>query len=645
MKKWKRTFGIMLALLLTTGCFTIGTSILPSSVDAAASQTTKYRVYQNDKMIKEFSTEEQAKAYARQFAYSHVETIDKRIWVWDNFPRYKVYVNGLSTAKQNYHTYNEALASVKGLTNVHIRDLQAIGWVYEAYAKYVLYQGDKTLPNWSFATLDAAKNEAKKWGNAHIIELATNSWVWDNLTDAQRKAQRERAPLYEIRADGEPIAEMDMYSFLQDAIKASASIAGSEVYNTSSNTLVHSNVAQFQMLQNGKLVSMHISLEAAVKEAKKFANSEVVYNGAVYWSAVPYLTVYQGEKALKSYHTIKEAVAYAKQFAGSSVRTTDNRKLWSFESKLIYLAWNGSSNSTTILNHVDGTEGLTIDSPTWFELQAADGTLKDSSSAEVVKTLKDKGILISPLVHNQFDRTMTSEFFKNAEAQSKFITAIVNKSSELGVYGINLDFEELAAADRDAYTAFVKAFAKAAHDKGLKLSIDLPRGDVSWNHKTAYDHAALGEIVDMIMIMAYDQHWKGSTTPGSVSELRWAEAGVQQFLSYGIPRSKLMLGIPFYVREWKLDSTGKLVSNRAVLMKDIPQLIIDTKATGVFDSNAGQYKYTYAKDGYTYLFWAETEETVKARIEIAKKYSLAGIAAWRLGYETPELWNMMLRNK
>ena len=56
-------------------------------------------------------------------------------------------------------------------------------------------------------------------------------------------------------------------------------------------------------------------------------------------------------------------------------------------------------------------------------------------------------------------------------------------------------------------------------------------------------------------------------------------------------------------------------------------------------------KYMYNKDGYTHVFWAETTDTMKARIAIAKKYDLAGVAAWRLGYESPNLWLMLLQQK
>ena len=110
-------------------------------------------------------------------------------------------------------------------------------------------------------------------------------------------------------------------------------------------------------------------------------------------------------------------------------------------------------------------------------------------------------------------------------------------------------------------------------------------------------------------------------------------------------RSKLMLGIPFYSREWSIDAAGKLVGTRTLYMKDLPGIIQQQNAAGSFDPVSGQTKYTYMKDGLTYVFWAETANTVKARVALAKKYDLAGIAAWRLGYENADLWTMLLQQK
>ncbi|NIK76534.1 spore germination protein YaaH [Paenibacillus castaneae] len=632
-------------LLMLFFCQTIMTGAVNRADAATAQMMTQYRVYQNDKALREFPTEAKAIAYAANFEYSHVEKIADRGWVWDNFPRYKVYQNGQSNMKWEFRTYEQALSVAKKLTNVHIRDLENIGWKYQSYAKFQLYQGDKTQASWSFLTLADAKQEAKKWGNAHIIDLTSNKWVWGNLTEAQVKAQRETAPVYQIIVDGEPVEEQSPYSFLMDAKNSSAAIAGSEVLNTATGQIIHSNVPAYTVQQNSTIVQSFVSLDAAVQLAAKTPNAEVIYKDAVLWSGIPYLQVNQGDKKLRVFNTRNGAITFAKGYANSTVLTTEGRAIWSNTKNLVYLGWNGSSTSTTVLNHVANTQGLSIDSPTWFELSAADGSIKDTSDPAVVTALKEKGVQVMPLVNNQFNRKMTTEFLKSATAQQAFIQKLVGKIVDLGAAGINLDFEEVAGSDRAAYTSFVTQLAKAVQAKGLQISIDLPRGSLSWNQVTAYDHSALAEVVDTIIIMAYDEHWSGSDTPGSVAGLQWVEEGVNQFLSYGIPRSKLMLGIPFYVREWKLDSAGKLVGNRAIYMSELPKLIADTNAQGTLDPESGQMKYKYVKEGFTYLFWAETEDTVKARINIAKKYDLAGVAAWRLGYESNDLWTMMLRMK
>lgn len=631
----------MATLMLVVHTFITPASQIAEAV--SASKMTKYRVYQYDKPLKEFVTETEAVYYAKHYSSSHVEQITDRRWLWDNFPRYKVYQNGRSTSRMEFLTSGEALAYARTLKNASIRDLENVGWMYNSYPNYRLYQGDITLPQWTFATLDEAKKEAVKWSNAHIIDLNTNKWTWDNLTAAQVKEQSSAQAVYQLVVDGEPAKDIKLYSFLKNAKEASRSIANSQVVNTASQKIVYSNIPAYELRQNGNLVQAYVGLSEAVSRAKTLANAEILHDGRPIWSSYPYFEVYQGNRKIKAYHKLSSAIGFAKYYANITIRVPDGRPLWSNVKKLQILGWNGSSASSTIMTHVSGTQGLSINSPSWFELTSADGSLKDLSDPAVVKMIKDQGIAVTPLVHNGFNRTLTTQFLNNEDAQTRFVNALVSRLSELDVYGVNLDFEEVAGADRAAYTSFVKKLTTAAHEKHLKVSIDLPRGSVSWNHLTAYDHASIGAIVDTVIIMAYDEHWKGSERPGSVAGLKWTEEGIKQYLDYGIPRNKLMLGIPFYVREWRIGTDGALVDNRAIFMKDLPKLIADNHAIGVFDPHAGQWKFTYSKNGYTHVFWAETHETVLSRMALAKAYDLKGIAAWRLGYEDSELWTQILR--
>ena len=118
----------------------------------------------------------------------------------------------------------------------------------------------------------------------------------------------------------------------------------------------------------------------------------------------------------------------------------------------MYWAWTGSATDATIRTQVSETAGLDVISPTWFKLSDAEGNIEDTSSPALVKWLKDRDIEIHPLVHNQFDRSLTTKFLSNEKAQTKFINTLVNRSAQLGVQGINMDFESLSGSDRNAYT-------------------------------------------------------------------------------------------------------------------------------------------------------------------------------------------------
>lgn len=625
---------LLVAVLLPVGHFT-----------ADAASMTQYRVYQNDKPLKEFARVSQAIAYAKYYSYSHVEKISNREWVWHNLPKYKVYINGESSSKLEYATLTEAKKAASSHINAYVRDLEGIGWAYENFANYVLYQGDKTYDHWQFYSLDDAKKEAKKWTNAHIMNVNSKQWVWDNLTASMIKEQRDATAKYSIYKDGELAAGSKSYAFLKDAIEAANKLSNSEVINTATGKSVHQNLLNFEVYSQGKLVKLHSTLDAAVKTAKGLYAAEVKQDDKLLWSSVHYLSVYQGEKLIKSFHSINGALAYAKNYSNSYIMNQDGRKLWSSSKNFVFMGWNGSSSVTTIKSHISNTQGLDIDSPTWYYVDNENGAMNSNVSAALVNEMKAQGIDIIPLVHNQFDKELTTKFLADEKAQDRFIKELIDSLVSIKVKGLNLDFENLAASDRNQFTSFVQKLTKAAHAKKLTVSIDLMRGDVRWNHLTAYDYEELGKIVDTVIMMAYDEHWTGSDTPGSVGSIGWVEEGIKQYLEYGIPRSKLILGIPFYSREWRIDSNGKLVDNRAILMKDIDSVVSSNKATRTYDEKAGQYKYTYTKDGYTHVFWAETTESVLARVKLAKEYDLAGVAAWRLGYEDSSLWEAMLKVK
>jgi len=622
---------------------------MQSSISAAAApagdKTTKFRVYQNDSLLMEFADYKKAEAYARGYTNSYVEEIGSRKWLWNNFPRYQVFQMDVSLPNWTFARLEDAVAEASRWGYASVRDLQGTGWVWNNYPRYRVYQGDITIDGWEFTTLNAAIAEAKRWAGSHIIDLNSNRWVWDNLSAATKQELRKGPKVYRVYQN-KYTKDSWTFAYLEDAVAEALNWGNSNVVHTGSRKVVFSNLKRFKVFQGETFLEEYVSLDEAADYARLWAGSSIRLDGRIIWNNYPTYTVYQNDKLIGEFYKIPDALSYAMKYANSRIKNLDGTSVWNNYRKLMFWGWNGTSSKETIMKQTAPTLGLDVDSPTWFYLADAEGNLNDSSSKETADWLRAQGYEVHPLVTNQFNPTLTTQFLANAAAQDKFIKALVDRCAQLQAKGINIDFESVSGKDRAAFTAFMTKLTDYAHSKGLKISVDLPRGSVKWNHQTAFDHEKLAGIVDYIITMTYDHHYSGSSVPGSVAGLQWVEEGIKEFLSYGIPRDKLLMGIPFYVREWTLDSSGNLISNRALYSKDLSSLMSSKKATSTWDERFKQYKVEYTgDDGNKRVFWLENADTVKARLELAKKYELAGVAAWRLGQEAPEFWNAMLQVK
>lgn len=636
MTRFQQLCATVLFLLVTL-------SIFPNPTQAASDARTQYRVYQNANMLQEFSSEKEAIDYARKYAYSYVEEIDTRRWVFSYFPRFAFYEDGQRI--RTYKSLDEAKQAASTRQYAAVRDLHEPGWLWHNYPRYQLYQGDVSLDHWKFATLEEAQQEARKWANAYIIDLSNNKWVWDNMKDSYKTDMRDRPNRYQVYQINYTRDEWQ-FPFIEDAIAEALKWEHSYIINLNNNNKVFSNEHNYKVYQYSKLLKQFINIDDAIAYAKKWDHATIkTSDDREIWTNYPYYQVIEADKKPVEFTTLPAALDYALQQPKAQIVNARGTLIWDNTTRLMYWAWTGQATDANIKKVVSETMGLDVISPTWFVLNDDKGHVRDTSSPELVTWLKEQGLQIHPLITNQFDSDLTTRFLSSVEAQERYIRTIVDRSAELDLDGINIDFENMKGSDRAAYTDFVRRFTQYAHSKDLKISIDLPRGSLAWNHLTAFDHAELAHIVDYIITMTYDHHYSGSPSPGPVAGLEWTNNGVEEFLSYGIPRGKLIMGIPFYIREWKLDHTGQMVSNRAIYSYAVDNIFATKQVTKTWDESYGQYKIQYEEDGYTHVFWLEDVETIKARLDIAKTHNIAGIAAWRLGQENPDFWQTMLLEK
>ena len=142
--------------------------------------------------------------------------------------------------------------------------------------------------------------------------------------------------------------------------------------------------------------------------------------------------------------------------------------------------------------------------------------------------------------------------------------------------------------------------------------------------------------------MAYDQHNQSSTEAGTVAGCDWVEANINKFLGQeGVKPEKIILAMPFYTRVWNVTDGG--LSSSAVDMKSQSTLIPDD-AKITWDDSLKQNLAEYEKNGRTYKVWMEDAKSLKCKLDLVKKYNLAGGAFWRKDQETSDVWKVINEN-
>lgn len=374
------------------------------------------------------------------------------------------------------------------------------------------------------------------------------------------------------------------------------------------------------------------------------------------------------------------------------------------------------NDSSDYANIKSTSLGLDAISPTWFDM-TGDGSspssicINDKADRNFVAALHKSGYEVWPRF-GESNSTRAYAVFNNSAVKAKIINDIVNLAVKYNVDGINMDFEGIGSKNRDGMVSFVKDLYPKLKQAGISLSIDVTFISSSDAWSKCYDRVGLSKYVDYMMVMAYDEHTSSSKEAGSVGSYPWVNNGISNIINEGVPADKLILGVPFYLRDYKMISitpdvdsvvftangalysapditsgvikstvqgehykiTGVeegfdivdyngttaytpdtnvvvvnanekyeyIVSSSACKMQDAYDNINKYNGTIYYDSDAKQNVGDYTDgNGYKHLVWLEDTASMAWRMDIVKSSGLKGAAAWRLGFETPDIWNVI----
>lgn len=282
------------------------------------------------------------------------------------------------------------------------------------------------------------------------------------------------------------------------------------------------------------------------------------------------------------------------------------------------------------------TKGGNVIAPTWFMLTENDGTYESLADQSYVDKAHAMGMQVWAVLDNfnRGDRVQSEVLFASTEARRKLIADLISEVKQYGIDGINLDIEGIKPEAGPHYVQFIRELSVDCRKNGIVLSVD---NTVPSPYSAFYNRAEQGRVADYVIIMGYDEHTSKSEA-GSVASIGYERKGIEDTLKQ-VPKEKVISGIPFFTRLWKEEAGETSVQSMGI--EAATRWVEENQVQLYWQEELGQYYGELKQGAATYSIWMEEARSIGEKIQLIRDYDLAGVACWKLGFEPPELWDVV----
>jgi spore germination protein YaaH len=201
----------------------------------------------------------------------------------------------------------------------------------------------------------------------------------------------------------------------------------------------------------------------------------------------------------------------------------------------------------------------------------------------------------------------------------------------IGVSGIDIDYENLDAADRDRFTAFIASLSSSLHEEGIALSVtSQPKtkesrsagaGALSWR--------ALCAHVDRLQVMLYNLH-SAKTGPGPMATSDWIES-VLQFAGSECSPSRVVPALKVSGMEWTTSGTRTLQYDECIELARAANVSVAREG----EDQIPHFDYFAAEGPATVYF--EDASSIEVKLALVERLGFESVALWSLGREDPDI--------
>jgi len=279
-------------------------------------------------------------------------------------------------------------------------------------------------------------------------------------------------------------------------------------------------------------------------------------------------------------------------------------------------------------------------------------TIHDWETASVIDEAMANGVRVNLCV-TLFENH--EEFFANTSAQQNLIDNLLSLVQNRNADGVNIDFELVPENEAVNFNNFLVNLATQFHAENTDYQVSIALHAVDWN--SIYNIPVLKDYIDLFIIMAYDYYWPGSSIAGPSGQLymmntfeRTISRSIIDYLYAGVPREKLVCGLPYYGYEWQTtsDNVPATATNNGVArtIKTIKNNSNGYYSNRLTDANSLCSYYNYYSGGTWHQAWVDDENSLKYKYDVVQQQDIAGIGIWALGYDDgyTEMWDLIETN-
>jgi spore germination protein YaaH len=303
--------------------------------------------------------------------------------------------------------------------------------------------------------------------------------------------------------------------------------------------------------------------------------------------------------------------------------------------------WNGLTDLCYFSYDVNSASGAATSTHGW-------------STATVVTAAQAAGVNVT-LCATLFSGH--TAFFASSTSQQTLITNLINAVQSRNAHGVNIDFEGMGASNKAGFTAFMINLCNQMHSAIPGSEISIALYSVDWGG--VFDMTALNPYVDLFVIMGYDYYYSGSTTAGPEDPLYNFQTSynytlsksITYYLNKGASKSKLLLGLPYYGREWATTAATAPSSTTGGGTNTVFYNTMRTNSNGYYNTrnwevNSFSSWYPSVRSGVNWQAFVDDAASLSKRFDIVNQYGIGGIGIWALGYDDgySDFWNA-IQNK